>query len=429
MKNARSPAVFLAVVCLFSQSIYADASISAAHYSSAEDRVARVLTLADERLALMPAVAAAKWIEHVPVLDPAREAGVVRAAVEAGALLGLAPMATHAFFELQIRFARETQRERIDEWGKSGFTFAPPVPSLSLDLRPKLDELTHALVRAIYLAVPTPRSDDATNRYAPLAAQLLPAPRWTNERRELLLAALGEIRLSGPSSLERAKAAGALRIGTPGDYAPFSVETNGMLSGFDIELAQRLASRLGLEPVFIPTSWLALLDDLRADRFDIAIGGISVSAERLAAGVFSPAIVSGGKTAIGKCSDAVRFRRFGLIDRRGVRVIVNPGGTNEKFVRKELRHASVTVYPDNRSIFEELQAGRADVMFTDDTEVTLQTHRHPELCRLLPDVYWRADKSFLMQRSTSLNRAVHDWFNDEARAGVPAQLLHKYLAE
>jgi cyclohexadienyl dehydratase len=284
-------------------------------------------------------------------------------------------------------------------------------------------------MRAIYLAVPMPRSDDATNRYAPLAAQLLPASRWTNERRELLLAALGEIRLRSSGSLERAQAAGAIRIGTPGDYAPFSVETNGALSGSDIELAQRLASRLGLTPVFIRTSWRALLDDLRADRFDLAVGGISVNSERLAVGVFSPPIVNGGKTAIGRCSDAARFRRFGLIDRPGVRVIVNPGGTNEKFVRKELRRASVTVYPDNRSIFEELQSGRADVMFTDDTEVTLQTHRHPELCRLLRDIYWRADKSFLMQRSTSLNRAVHDWFNDEARAGVPALLLNKYLAE
>ena len=53
--------------------------------------VARVLALADERLALMPAVAAAKWPRHLPVADEVREALVITSAGERARASGLEP--------------------------------------------------------------------------------------------------------------------------------------------------------------------------------------------------------------------------------------------------------------------------------------------------------------------------------------------------
>ncbi|WP_457840945.1 transporter substrate-binding domain-containing protein, partial [Staphylococcus aureus] len=47
-------------------------------------------------------------------------------------------------------------------------------------------------------------------------------------------------------------------MGVTGDYAPFSLEANGSLSGADIELAQELASQLHAHAVFVRTSWTAL---------------------------------------------------------------------------------------------------------------------------------------------------------------------------
>jgi len=74
---------------------------------------------------------------------------------------------------------------------------------------------------------------------------------------------------------------------------------------------------------------------------------------------------------------AVRIRENsrGLtsVDRPKVRVIVNPGGTNEQYVRSNVHHAQIVVYPDNRAIFDEITAGHADVMITDDVEAELQT--------------------------------------------------------
>ena len=217
------------------------------------------------------------------------------------------------------------------------------------------------------------------------------------------------------------------RIGTPADYAPFSVESGGRVAGAEVTLALSLAAALKLRPVFVRSSWRTLLADLDADRFDVAVGGISVTATRLAAASFSLPTAHGGKTAIGRCADRERLGTLAAIDRPAVRVIENADGTNESFARDTLHEAALRISPDNRTVFDELVAERADVMFTDDTEVALATHRHPELCRLLPQMYAPADKAFLLPRDPAWASAVNGWLAPEIAAGTPARLLEEQL--
>jgi cyclohexadienyl dehydratase len=67
-------------------------------------------------------------------------------------------------------------------------------------------------------------------------------------------------------------------------------------------------------------------------------------------------------------------------------VIANPGGTNERFDRARLHEAEIVVYPDNLTIFDELAAGRADLMITDASETRFQAKLHPGvLCAIHPD--------------------------------------------
>jgi cyclohexadienyl dehydratase len=109
-------------------------------------------------------------------------------------------------------------------------------------------------------------------------------------------------------------------------------------------------------------------------------------------------------------------------------VVVNPGGTNEQYVRTHLRRAQVIVDPSNAAIFGELIAGRADVMITDDVEVELQIERHHELCRALHGTLTHADKVLLMPRDPMFQAAVNDWLRGELAAGAPARLLRQSLS-
>jgi cyclohexadienyl dehydratase len=82
-------------------------------------------------------------------------------------------------------------------------------------------------------------------------------------------------------TLDDAQHAGILRVGTPGDYAPFSLhQPDGSYRGADITEVQRLADHLHLKVEFVPTTWSHLADDTKAGRFDIAVGGISVTPAR-----------------------------------------------------------------------------------------------------------------------------------------------------
>ena len=390
--------------------------------------IGQALVLADERLALMPQVAAAKWPRQLPVSDPAREQAVVADAAARAAALGLDAQAVAAYFQLQFGFARAVQQRLIDAWTAHAPAAAAPPPDLAGELRPHLDRLTAGTLRALYLVAPFAQGAGFRERALVEAASRLPAARWSEPDRAALVEALARVRATAPASVARVRAAAVLRIGTPADYAPFSVARDGRLEGSDVELMLSFAHSLGVEAVFVRSSWRSLTDDLRAGRFDLAVGGVSVTAARAALATFSAPIARSGKTAIGRCTDAARFGRLADIDAAGVTVVFNPGGTNESFARSHLHAARLAEHTDNRTIFDELDARRADVMFTDETEVALAVHHHPGLCRLLPEAYEATDKAFLLPKESDLASAVEPWLTGELKRGTPALLLERYLS-
>ena len=75
---------------------------------------------------------------------------------------------------------------------------------------------------------------------------------------------------------------GVLRVGYNTHVIPFSyLNAQNDLVGFDIAFAYRLARDLNLRLELIPFTWQGLANDLVSHRFDIAIGGIYITAERL----------------------------------------------------------------------------------------------------------------------------------------------------
>ena len=185
---------------------------------------------------------------------------------------------------------------------------------------------------------------------------------------------------TAPSRLDEILARGTLRACTTGDYRPYSFyRGDGQFEGIDIDMTGSLAKSLGVKVEYIRTSWSSLMNDFVA-KCDIAIGGVSPSLERQKRAFFTQPYMVDGKTPIVRCDDVNRYQTVAGIDQPATRVIVNPGGTNERFARQFFPHASLTVYPDNVTIFKQILAGKADVMVTDASETLLQQKLNPGLC-------------------------------------------------
>lgn len=95
-------------------------------------------------------------------------------------------------------------------------------------------------------------------------------------------------------ALDRIKSEGVLKIGTEGTYAPFTYhDKDGKLVGFDVEIGQEVAKRLGVEPKFLEGKWDGLIAGLDANRYDVVINQVGITPERQKKYIFSePYIVS-----------------------------------------------------------------------------------------------------------------------------------------
>lgn len=164
---------------------------------------------------------------------------------------------------------------------------------------------------------------------------------------------------------------GILRVGLPGDYRPFAFkdpESPSGYTGHDVELLEALGRTAGLIVVFLPTSWPSLEKDLLAGRLDAAAGGLTPTAARAECGRFLPPYAPFRKVALVRRNDAERFETPAALDMPDVRVVKNPGGTNEIWVDEHFRRAYVATCPVNEAIPGLIADGVGDVMITDAFE-------------------------------------------------------------
>ena len=244
-----------------------------------------------------------------------------------------------------------------------------------------------------------------------------------------LLLLLAAVPAHAQATLDAILSRGTLRVGLTGDYRPFSIKDDaGQFTGMDVDAAESLAKALGVKLEVVPTAWPTLMADLGAGKFDVGMGGISVTLERAKTALFSDPVLRSGKTPIARCADQEKYATIADIDRPGTRVIFNPGGTNERFARANLKQAEMIVFPNNAAVFEEIVAGRADVMMTDAVETRLQQKLHPELCAIHPDKPFDfSELAYLLPRDLVWQQYVDHWLHLATETGDRAKLMARWL--
>ena len=365
-----------------------------------------------ERLGLMQSVAAYKFRNNLPIQSSEREDEVINLAILAGLSQRITKDSLRKVFQTQIEAAKEIQFCWFKKFSKT--KSLPKTSNLLQVIRPKIEILGKKIVEQIPAQV---------SNYESFVAHLN-IECLSDESKLRIFSALQEVAFY-PNPLEQVRKSRFLRVGTTGDYAPFSVESlhTGELEGIDIDLAKSLANYLEVNLVFVKTSWPDLMDDLTKLKYDIAMSGVSITEERSKKAYFSDPYHVGGKIPISLCSKAALFSSLEKIDKQGVNLIVNPGGTNEKFLDQNIKYATKILHEDNKTIFSRINDGHADLMITDKIEVFLQIKENPALCATMKEPLNYQEKGFMMAKDRAFKGIVNDWLKAVIASG---ELIKKF---
>lgn len=244
---------------------------------------------------------------------------------------------------------------------------------------------------------------------------------------------LSPIKNVSAGHLEEIFERGTIRIGTTGDYRPMSYfnKETGEYEGIDAELSKIIADSLGVKIEYVPTSWPTLTQDALDGKFDIALCGISRNYAREKVLEFSDGYGVGifGKTILCRKSDEKKFKTLADLDKPEVRVMINPGGTNEKFARANLKNATLIVYEKNAEIPHQISIGNADIMITETVEALNYIKADKNLAApLINQPFTKHSCGILMRKGDQEFLNYINFVLDELRMdGTLEKLENKYL--
>lgn len=208
--------------------------------------------------------------------------------------------------------------------------------------------------------------------------------------------------VSTTPTVDRIQQRGTVLVGTTGDYRPLSYKEpeTGEYWGFDLDVAGEIARALNVTVTYVPTSWPTLTADVQDPvLFDFAIGGITITDTRLETMDMSEGYLDNGKTILCRKEDVGKYTGQEDLNHPEVRVMVNPGGLNEKFARANLPDCTLIVFDKNEEIPNQVAIGNADVMITEITEAPWYVQNDARLAApLLDKPFTRGQIGVLMRK-------------------------------
>ena len=224
-----------------------------------------------------------------------------------------------------------------------------------------------------------------------------------------------------------------LLVGTTGDYKPVSFldkETN-TYEGIDIELSQLYAKENNFKLKFVPTTWPTLLEDTTHNKFDFAICGITITEERLKNGLMTIGYLNAGKTFLMRKEDIYKYKTIEDVNRPSVRVMINPGGTNEQFALKNLYNSNITVHQVNEEIPGLISKGVADIMVTEVMEGLIYIKEFDNLAvPLYKTPFTNMPIGILMNKKrTDILKNLNDWLQKKLDDGTVEKIKSKYIPD
>jgi polar amino acid transport system substrate-binding protein len=176
----------------------------------------------------------------------------------------------------------------------------------------------------------------------------------------------GSIELAKQSTIESILKRGELRVGFESGYVPFEMTNKkGEFIGFDIDFGKRLAKSMGVKFVPVNTAWDGIIASLTTDKFDIIMGGMTITQERnLKINFADPYIVVGQAILLNnKHAEAVTSYKD-LNDPKFI-VTSRMGTTGEQAIKRMVPKATYKGFESEAEAGLEVINGKADALIYD----------------------------------------------------------------
>ncbi|KGK17944.1 transporter substrate-binding domain-containing protein [Vibrio navarrensis] len=201
-----------------------------------------------------------------------------------------------------------------------------------------------------------------------------------------LLTGLLGLSLSTPSlanesttaNLDSINQRGTLRVGMS-TFVPWAMRNKqGELIGFEIDVAKRLAADSGWKVEFVPTAWDGIIPTLLAKKFDVIIGGMSVTPERSKSVLFTAPYSHSGVQVAASKTLAADFTSMEKFNSRRVKIAARRGAFTVQVARETFPKATILQFDDDAQAFQEVINGNAHAVIASSPKPEHETIKHSD---------------------------------------------------
>jgi len=175
-----------------------------------------------------------------------------------------------------------------------------------------------------------------------------------------------DIELAKKSVLEEILTRGEIRVGFESGYMPFEMtDKTGDFIGFDMDMAREMAKAMGVKFVPVNTAWDGIIPALVTKKFDIIMGGMTITQERnLRVNFANPYIVVGQTVLVNKKHEGVVKSYKDLNDPKYI-VTSRLGTTGHEAIKRLLPKAECKTFEAEAEAAMEVLNGKADAIVYD----------------------------------------------------------------
>ena len=200
---------------------------------------------------------------------------------------------------------------------------------------------------------------------------------------------------------------GTLKVGLS-TFVPWAMlDKNGDLVGFEVDVAKQLAADMGVEVEFIQTKWSGIIPALLTGKFDIIIGGMSITPERNISVNFSDAYEYSGQSIVANKDRAPGLTSLEQLNSPDIVLAARTGSTSVPAIEQFLPLAEVRLFDDEPQGVQELLNGRVDAWVSSFPFPQLQAEKYPDklYIPIKPEIFREEPISF------AVRKGEHDFMN------------------